>query len=88
MRGVGVLILLTLATAPAAADTFGGHECTIDCSGHAAGYEWARRRQVVDRRDCFDSPVRSFQEGCTTWLDRADRRPWVDDDGRPIRRRH
>ena len=24
--------------------TFKGSECTIDCSGHRAGYEWSQRR--------------------------------------------
>jgi hypothetical protein len=24
--------------------TFQGSECTMDCSGHRAGYEWSKRR--------------------------------------------
>lgn len=28
--------------------TFRGSQCTKDCSGHAAGYEWSRRKGGVD----------------------------------------
>jgi hypothetical protein len=47
---------------------FHGHECTIDCSGHQAGYEWAEKHSIDNPDDCdvagetSNSP--SFAEGC------------------------
>ncbi len=37
---VAVTIFAAFATV-AVARIFGGYECTVDCSGHKAGYEWA-----------------------------------------------
>jgi len=36
--------------------TFKGSQCTKDCSGHRAGYEWYRRkrRTPVSRSPSFD----------------------------------
>jgi len=39
-----VLVLSSPASVEAQGRTFGGYKCTLDCSGHSAGYEWAERR--------------------------------------------
>jgi hypothetical protein len=36
--------------------------CTDDCSGHEAGFEWAKENGVTDG-SCYGDSV-SFQEGC------------------------
>jgi hypothetical protein len=42
---------------------FGDYECTEDCSGHAAGYEWAEQHGIDDPDDCGGNS-NSFIEGC------------------------
>ena len=52
---------------------FGGYECTVDCSGHEAGYTWAEQHDITDGDDCdtagehSNSP--SFAEGCHAYVD-------------------
>jgi len=52
---------------------FGGYECTVDCSGHEAGYRWAEEHDITDGEDCdtagehSNSP--SFAEGCHAYVD-------------------
>ena len=52
---------------------FNEYDCTIDCSGHTAGFEWAERKSISDGDDCdaagehYNSP--SFAEGCHAYLD-------------------
>lgn len=52
---------------------FGVYDCTQDCSGHEAGYEWAERNGISDGDDCdtagehSNSP--SFAEGCHAYVD-------------------
>jgi len=70
-----------------AAPTFGGHPCAVDCSGHAAGFLWARDRGKTNIFDCYDGGSRSFQDGCTTYFNSPRRDPTIDDQGRPIARR-
>ena len=41
---------------------FHGYECTEDCSGHEAGYDWAERHDVDDPDDCGGNS-QSFIEG-------------------------
>lgn len=53
-----------LLAAPAAiAESFRGYPCTVDCSGHEAGYEWAERNDITDPDDCGGNS-NSFIEGC------------------------
>ena len=40
--------------------TFFGSPCTKDCSGHRAGYEWAKRKGAVTRPN---SSSNSFNNG-------------------------
>lgn len=37
--------------------------CTDDCSGHDAGFEFAKSQQIFDEDDCSDENP-SFNEGC------------------------
>jgi hypothetical protein len=52
---------------------FDEYDCTIDCRGHKAGYEWAERKSISDGYDCdvagdhYNSP--SFAEGCHAYVD-------------------
>jgi len=43
-----LLIVARLFSWKAAAALFGGYECTKDCSGHAAGYDWAEEHGIDD----------------------------------------
>ena len=49
-------------------DTFHGYECTEDCSGHEAGYEWAENNDISDTYDC-DGNSQSFIEGCEAYVE-------------------
>jgi|TARA_R110002074_G_scaffold288072_2_gene459764 hypothetical protein len=44
--------------------SFKGYACTKDCSGHQAGYEWARANNVTDTSGCPIDAPNSFTEGC------------------------
>jgi hypothetical protein len=52
---------------------FDKYDCTLDCSGHKAGYEWAERKSISDAYDCdvagnhYNSL--SFAEGCRAYVD-------------------
>jgi hypothetical protein len=81
--------ILILVTVPSYARTFGGYECTDDCSGHKAGYEWAEAKGVTDEARCEAilerSPNRiSFYEGCLAYVEDPDRGADEDDDGDEI----
>jgi hypothetical protein len=41
-------------------------ECTDDCSGHDAGYEWAEEKGITDPSDCSGNSE-SFIEGCEAY---------------------
>ena len=46
---------------------FNGYDCTEDCSGHEAGYEWAEENDISDTYDC-DGNSQSFIEGCESYV--------------------
>ncbi|MFH0968984.1 MAG: hypothetical protein V1804_00555 [Patescibacteria group bacterium] len=48
--------------------TFNGYECTDDCSGHEAGYEWAEEKGITDPNDCGGNS-NSFIEGCESYAE-------------------
>ena len=52
-----------------ALDSLFDHECTIDCSGHVAGYLWAEENSVDDEDDCAGQSI-SFIEGCRKYADK------------------
>jgi hypothetical protein len=41
-------------------------DCTNDCSGHDAGYEWASDKNITDPDEC-DGNSDSFIEGCQAY---------------------
>ena len=49
-------------------NVFMGKTCTVDCSGHEAGYAWAERNSIDDKDDCTGKS-RSFIEGCESYVD-------------------
>lgn len=51
--------------------TFHGYSCTVDCSGHEAGYSWAEEHDITDKDDCPIDPhnSHSFTEGCWAYAD-------------------
>jgi hypothetical protein len=51
--------------------TFHGYACTVDCSGHEAGYNWAEEHDITDHDDCPNDPnnSHSFTEGCWAYAD-------------------
>ena len=40
--------------------------CTDDCSGHNAGFEWAKDHDIDDESECRGNSA-SFIEGCQTY---------------------
>src|SRR3989344_3121695 len=47
---------------------FGGYECTVDCSGHEAGYNWAELHDIDNYDDC-EGNSQSFIEGCYSYVE-------------------
>ena len=48
---------------------FRGDRCIEDCGGHAAGYDWAREKEIVDCNNCYGTPPSaSFTEGCMAYV--------------------
>ena len=56
-----------------------GDDCTEDCSGHDAGYEWAEENDIDDPDDC-DGNSDSFIEGCQTYAEEQEDYYDSDDD--------
>lgn len=79
---IALFVLITSCGA-AAAETFGGYECTEDCSGHSAGYQWAEDNNITDESDCGGNSS-SFEEGCKAYLEDPSRGADEDDDGNDI----
>lgn len=63
--------------------SFGGYECTDNCSGHKAGFEWAERNGITDEYECVSNSA-SFDEGCAVYVDDPYRDPDFDDDGKYV----
>lgn len=42
--------------------------CTQDCSGHDAGFEWAKEHGIADASECGGTSD-SFIEGCEAYAD-------------------
>jgi hypothetical protein len=61
------LLVSMLNSTIASADTFDDYECTDDCSGHQAGYDWAEEKGIVDEDSC-STPSQSFNEGCQSFV--------------------
>ena len=70
------------APLPSLADSFHGYECTDDCSGHQAGYDWAEENDISDPSDCGGNS-QSFIEGCEAWANENGDDPSIDDPDEP-----
>jgi hypothetical protein len=77
-------ILFSVAVPASFASTFGGYECTDDCSGHAAGYKWASEHGIDSEQYCPEGNSQSFHEGCVVYTEDPNRGYTEDDDGNPI----
>jgi hypothetical protein len=49
-------------------NAFGKYKCTNNCSGHKAGYSWAKKRGVDNLEDCSGNS-QSFIEGCMEYAE-------------------
>lgn len=54
-------------------DEFHGYDCTDDCSGHEAGYDWADENDICSEYSYGDeyeeSHSNSFNEGVTAYIE-------------------
>ncbi len=78
--------VLTTASGRAFADderTFGGYDCTVDCSGHKAGYDWTEEKDISDESNCGGNS-QSFIEGCQAYVQDPSRGSEEDDQGNSI----
>ena len=80
---ISAVLFVAWSADSAAAQTFGGNDCTDDCSGHAAGYRWAEENGIDDAASC-SANSQSFNEGCETFLADPYRGADEDDDGNEI----
>jgi hypothetical protein len=64
---------------PPYAPSFHGYECTQDCGGHEAGYQWAEDNGVDDEDDCGGNSE-SFIEGCKAYVE-ENAKEFDEDDG-------
>jgi hypothetical protein len=72
-------ILLFISSTGAIADTFDGNDCTEDCSGHEAGYQWAEDNEIDDAVSC-STPSNSFNEGCESYVEENEEDYAADED--------
>jgi hypothetical protein len=56
------------AVAGSYVESRGDSECTQDCSGHDAGYQWAEEHGIDDADDCGGNSS-SFIEGCQAYVE-------------------
>ena len=52
-----------------ALDSLFDQQCTINCSGHVAGYIWAEQNSIDDEDDCQGQSL-SFIEGCRKYAEK------------------
>jgi len=50
------------------AGSYAGYGCTVDCSGHEAGYDWAAENGITDPNSCGGNSW-SFIEGCRAYAE-------------------
>lgn len=86
VRFAAAILAVLVSTSVAAADrTFGGNECTDDCTGHAQGYRWAEDNGLDNESDCpLVGNRTSFYEGCVTYTEDHLRGADEDDDGNEV----
>jgi|SRR6185437_12899393 len=64
--------------------SFGGFDCADDCSGHAAGYQWADRHNIESDGDCPQGNSESFHEGCIAYTQDSTQDADTDDQGHEV----
>ena len=68
----GCVVVSVYGMAPAALPrprlAAGHYTCTSDCSGHRAGYEWARNRGIAEAYQCSGNS-QSFINGCIAFTE-------------------
>src|SRR5258706_3565733 len=74
----------TIGAQQSKASTFGGYECTNDCSGHAAGYKWAEEHSIAGEEVCPAGDSESFHEGCIVYNQDPFPGASEDDDGNSV----
>lgn len=84
LKKIGAGFVAIIFASCAHAQTFEGYECTDDCSGHEAGYEWAEENGVSSESDCGGNSS-SFEEGCAAFVESAyPDNPEIDAEGNEI----
>jgi hypothetical protein len=68
MASMGFAAAIAQTPIPYRPFTFKGYECTANCEGHEAGYEWAEERGIDDPEDCGGNSE-SFIEGCRAYAE-------------------
>lgn len=85
MKNIALLLaLMLLVPGAVAAAEFHGYPCTKDCSGHKAGYDWAKKKNITDPADCHGRS-QSFVEGCRAFTQNFEDTPYQppEDDAKP-----
>ncbi|MBD9501086.1 hypothetical protein IB256_09875 [Pseudomonas sp. PDM17] len=77
LKALLLTFLANIAVAHSA--TFDDYECTDDCSGHQAGYDWAEEHDISDESSC-STASQSFSEGCESYVSGAAGSITADDD--------
>lgn len=65
IKALAIALMANVAVVNAA--TFDGYQCTDDCSGHQAGYDWAQEKDIDDISSCTTAS-QSFNEGCESFV--------------------
>jgi hypothetical protein len=63
-----IVALPALAMFALAYRTYAGFNCTVDCSGHEAGYRWAERNSIDDEDYCPDGDSDPFTKAVSPML--------------------
>lgn len=53
---------------PITTPTYKGYSCSLDCSGHEAGYAWGEEYEICDT-DYSNGNSESFNEGVRSWAE-------------------
>ncbi len=86
-RTVALAIFLSFAlihSTSAQDRTFGDFDCTDDCSGHSAGYKWAKKHSIETEDNCPEGNSQSFHEGCIAYTRDPSLEPDSDDNGNAV----
>ncbi|UXJ55050.1 hypothetical protein [Pseudomonas citronellolis] len=74
-----VMLLVLGLCVSVEAETFDGYQCTDDCSGHQAGYDWAEEHNITNDSACSTNS-QSFNEGCESYVNGGNGTTTADDE--------